>query len=80
MIYPLSGSRTCCQGLVDLGFLMISCLLPSIDLIISGIRRLFDQSPPPITFPALQIPTLIFFKFLIYVLTSNNYNFALDAL
>ena len=33
------------------------------DLIQSGINLFFDQSPPPITFPALAMPinTLVFF-------------------
>ena len=42
------------QGLIDFGFLNIIGFLFSIAFIQSGIILSFDQSPPPITFPALK--------------------------
>ena len=59
--YPERGSRTCCHGLVAFGFLIftISPLLQ--ERIQSGIILSLAQSPPPITFPALATPILIFF-------------------
>ena len=55
IIYPLKGSRTCCHGLLKLGFLIIIFFFVNKDLITSGISLFFDQSPPPITFPALTL-------------------------
>ena len=57
--YPLTASNTCCHGRVDFGFLMITFLFLDQDLKQSGINLFSDQSPPPITFPALA--TAIFF-------------------
>ena len=63
--YPAADSSTCCQGLVDLGFLIITFLFFDHDFTQSGINRFSDQSPPPITFPALAIPinTFVFYPF-----------------
>ena len=60
--YPKITSKTCCHGLVDLGFLIFTVLFFDHDLIQSGINLSGDQSPPPITFPALptQIKILLF--------------------
>ena len=58
--YPDRGSNTCCQGLVDSGFLNITFSPFAQDLIQSGIILFGAQSPPPITFPALAIPIFIF--------------------
>ena len=62
--YPFNGSNTCCHGLLKFGFLKIIVFFFRIDLIQSGISLLFDQSPPPITFPALpvEIPTFLYLK------------------
>ena len=43
-----------------LKFLILKVSFLRIDLIISGINLFFDQSPPPITFPALAVASLIF--------------------
>ena len=40
---------------IKFGFLRTIVLLFIIDLIASGISLFFDQSPPPITFPALAV-------------------------
>ena len=37
--YPLKGSNTCCQGLVDIGFLITTFLFFDQDLIQSGTKR-----------------------------------------
>ena len=52
-----------CQGLVEFGLRIITVLFFAYDLIQSGINLSFDQSPPPITFPALatHIKILLFF-------------------
>ena len=57
------ASKTCCQGLVDWGFLKITFFFLDHDFMQSGINLSLDQSPPPITFPALAtlINTLVFF-------------------
>ena len=55
--YPLKGSRTCCQGLLNFGFLKYIDLPLNNDLIPSGINLFADQSPPPITLPALALDT-----------------------
>ena len=55
--------RTCCQGLVEFGFLTLTKFPFDQALIQSGIILFFDQSPPPITFPALEIPIFIFVFF-----------------
>ena len=52
IIYPARGSITCCQGLVDSGFLISILLFLTNALDISGTILLADQSPPPITLPA----------------------------
>ena len=57
--YPFNGSKTNCQGLLKLGFLISIFLFFIKDLITSGIRRFVDQSPPPITLPALAEETPI---------------------
>ena len=59
--YPFIGSKTCCQGLLNPGFLILINLFLSSELIVSGISLLGDQSPPPITLPALADATPIFF-------------------
>ena len=56
--YPERASNTCCQGLVEFGFLISGILFLSHIFIQSGIRRFFDQSPPPITLPALAVQIL----------------------
>ena len=63
VIYPKTTSITCCQGLVELGFLINNFLFLEHDFTQSGISLLSDQSPPPITFPAQAtlIKTLFFF-------------------
>ena len=61
--YPERASKTCCQGLVELGFLIFGTLFFNHIFIQSGINRFLDQSPPPITFPALAVQSLIL-KFL----------------
>ena len=53
--YPFKGSKTCCHGLLKFGFLSTIVFLELIDLIQSGINLLSDQSPPPITLPALPV-------------------------
>ena len=47
-------------GLLKFGFLIIIVLFLLIDLTASGISLFSDQSPPPITFPALAVATAIF--------------------
>ena len=61
--HKFKGSNTCCQGLVDFGFRINILLFFKIDFIQSGINLSFDQSPPPITLPALatHIKILLFF-------------------
>ena len=61
VMYPFRTSKTCCQGLVDLGFLNSTVLPTDHCLMQSGITLLLAQSPPPITFPARAIPIFIFF-------------------
>ena len=46
---------------IDWGFLNETVLFLDQDLTQSGINLFSDQSPPPITFPALAIPMKIFF-------------------
>ena len=84
--YPLSGSKTCCQGLVAFGFLIKTVLLSFKALIVSGIILSFAQSPPPITLPALAeaIPkkdfdSSLYQKLFLQLLTANS-NAALLAL
>jgi hypothetical protein len=62
--YPFNKSKICCQGRVAFGLLNINFLFKITDLIKSGIILSFDQSPPPITFPALAetTPVLILFS------------------
>ena len=60
--YPESGSRTCCHGRTESGFLNVTASHFSNARIISGIRRSTDQSPPPITFPA-RTDTIFFSHF-----------------
>ena len=64
IIYPRITSSTCCHGLVDSGFLILTFSFFDQDLIQSVIILFGDQSPPPITFPALavQIKTLLLFE------------------
>src|SRR5258706_14683192 len=50
--YPLSGSSTCCQGRVELGFRTAIGELFCRSRIQSGTIRFLLQSPPPITLPA----------------------------
>ena len=52
---PFNGSITCCHGLLAFGFLIEMVFLLDNDLITSGIIRSLDQSPPPITLPALAV-------------------------
>ena len=47
------GSNTCCQGLVESGFLIDSFSFLFHDATASGTILSLPQSPPPITFPAL---------------------------
>ena len=54
-IYPYKGSSTCCHGLFEDGFLIGIGILDLRHLIVSGIIRSLDQSPHPITFPALAL-------------------------
>ena len=56
------GSKTCCQGLVNVGFLISKVFLNFILLIMSGINLFSAQSPPPITFPALAVLIFKLFK------------------
>ena len=51
--YPESGSSTCCHGRVAFGFLTSIGVFETNARTQSGIMRLVDQSPPPITFQAL---------------------------
>ena len=63
--YPFKGSRTCCQGLLKFGLRITIVFFLIIDLMQSGIKRFSDQSPPPITLPALAVETaqnFLFFK------------------
>ena len=61
--YPPTASKTCCQGRVDFGFLITTFFFLDQDFTQSGISLSSDQSPPPITFPALAIPIKIFGDF-----------------
>ena len=61
--YPDNGSITCCQGLVEDGFLIIIFLPSYSALTISGTILFFAQSPPPITFPALALENAKKFEF-----------------
>ena len=58
--YPITGSRTCCHGRVAKGFLISKVLFSSQQFTASGINLFSDQSPPPITFPALAMQYLYF--------------------
>ena len=58
--YPFITSKTCCQGLVEERFLILTGLFLDQALTQSGINLSFDQSPPPITFPALATAKDIF--------------------
>ena len=53
--YPLSGSKTCCHGLVAIGFLKKTLSFFDQLLTVSGTIRSCAQSPPPITLPALTV-------------------------
>ena len=71
------------QGLVDCGFLIVTFLLIDQDFMQSGTNLSGDQSPPPITFPALLTPIRILFfvfKIRIYVRLISNSADALEAL
>ena len=57
------ASKTCCQGLVEFGNRIDNFFLFLIDFIQSGISLFSDQSPPPITFPALATDIFKFFFF-----------------
>jgi hypothetical protein len=50
--YPKSTSSTCCQGLALFLFLIFNSVPALITLTISAVKRFFDKSPSPITFPA----------------------------
>ena len=56
---PDIGSRTCCHGLTESGFLILTVSPLTIPLTRSGMILCGAQSPPPITFPDLtdEIPT-----------------------
>ena len=58
--YPDITSKTCCQGLVEFGFLIFNILFCDHFVTQSGIILFGDQSPPPITFPALAIAIFTF--------------------
>ncbi len=58
--YPYNGSITCCQGLLEFDDLKNNFLFLS-DLKKSGTILSLEKSPPPITLPALQDATKIFF-------------------
>ena len=62
-MYPFKTSSTCCQGLVELGFLIKTFLFFDQFLIQSGISLFSDQSPPPITLPALAVAIRILLFF-----------------
>ena len=74
--YPDNASKTCCHGLVELGFLNWTFLFFDHDFTQSDINLSDDQSPPPITFPALATAKEIFFfelkKEFIYVWIINS--------
>ena len=55
-------------GSCGIGLLIITFLFNDHDLKQSGTTLSSDQSPPPITFPALVIPILIFFKNSLYTI------------
>ena len=60
--YPLRASNTCCQGLVECGLLILTDLFLDQALTQSGINLFEDQSPPPITLPALAtVKSFLFF-------------------
>ena len=61
--YAPIGSKINCHGLVELGFLIFKVFDFDHCLNKSGKILSCDQSPPPITFPALAIPKVIFFFF-----------------
>ena len=58
-IYPLRGSRTCWNGLVDSGDFMLTGIFFTHALTQSGTILFSAQSPPPITLPALAEQSLI---------------------
>ena len=62
--YPDNGSKTCCHGLTEFGFLIFKMELFSTALWRSGMMRSFEKSPPPITLPdlATQDETWLFKK------------------
>mgnify|MGYP003345580650 CR=1 FL=1 len=53
VMYPFKTSRTFCHGRVELGFLINTFSFFDQAFIQSGTIRSSDQSPPPITLPAL---------------------------
>ena len=57
--YPFKGSKTCCHGLVASGERKFTIFLLVQDLMQSGTNLFSDQSPPPITLPALAMHNLI---------------------
>jgi len=61
--FDANQTRSYAQGLVDLGFLIIAFLFFAQALMQSGINLSLDQSPPPITLPALATPKKTFFLF-----------------
>ena len=72
--YPFRGSRTNCQGLLKEGFLRIIFLFFIDDLMLSGINLFLDQSPPPITFPALTLETPDIFFFFKKTFSISSYH------
>ena len=52
--------KICCHGFVDWGFLIKTFLSLDQDFTQSGINLFSDQSPPPITLPALATPIRTF--------------------
>ena len=54
IIYP-QGLKNVLPWSVEIRFLIIIFFFVNKDLITSGISLFFDQSPPPITFPALTL-------------------------
>ena len=57
--YPLRGSRTCWNGLVDSGEFIFTGLFFIHAFMQSGTILFWAQSPPPITLPALAEQSLI---------------------